>query len=368
MKRRIKIVRRAMVPETNSSSSHVVAIYSGNYGSVKDLEDFISLDGKTLTIPGGVEFGRCTEEYGDVLSKMQYACYGILGYCKQNRPIFEEVVKDFLGVENIIYNWYDEDEFEEWTEQNPDEEIDNCPLLYGPNGERLDEPPIIDHESVEVMQNMVYESKETLRDFIFSENSWLFSGEETTDPKNYYSALANIGDPLILKLKPDNVSLFSDNEFEKELDFEIYPNFPYTNSSIPLEIYNHRTLLHKWINIGSWDRNISDDTLSVLNSIWAEKKEGKYYLRIGNISNIVPKDRIAVPWVTKDTFKFPFTLKFFPILIFEKKELKVFFEETIRSYLSRGQEDKLDLYNNTKELFSINLIPKFNDIEINEFI
>lgn len=373
----IKRTIRRNMPETNSSSCHVLAIFPGDVVDLSEIKQCISDDGKTLTIPGGGMFDRGQEDFNDTISKMQYACYEFESYYSHHKPIFEEVVKDFLGVENIIYDWVDNNKVEEWCENNPDEDIEDCPHIYSPiDGHKLGDSPYVDHESVSTIDHIIYESKETLRDFLFSKDSWIFSGEETTDPAEKFPALNTHSGYLTLRLAPDNINLYGD----EAIDFEIYSDFPESGDQFEYGI--RRTYWGDGVNSQDWvsveyryttnTEDKGDETILRLNKVWAKKDNGRFYLMFGDIPST--KDTsVYVPWFLPDSFKYPFTVNFYPVTMFTSNNMG----EKLHCSIQKEYSNDDPKVNKVMEMvhtydsniaFSINMIPSFSNIKINEYI
>lgn len=358
----IKVCRRKNIPETNSSSTHCLTIFSGEIRD-SSINPHLSDDRKTLIIDGGMEFGRSKADYNDTYTKLQYASYNILSHPKR-KVMFEKVVKDFLGIDNIIYNWYDSERVEMWAEQNPDITFDQCPFVKDSSGNELPEENMIDHESTHLVEEQIFENETTLKDFLFSPNSWLFCGEcNTTQPSDIFPSLAETGEGLILSLVPDNMVLYGNDS----VDIEILSNFPYNFQFPKLEEVNRANDLDKlWILAPSGWRSIwgdeeqdIDPTMEILSSIWAKKVDGKYYLQIGNI----PDDEynVYVPFISLNIFKYPFTLNFYRRSLFTK-------DEVIYHIRQHYYRDENELKLPEDPVISINMIPSFNGFKFNEYL
>ena len=135
-----KIVRTAVF-ETNSSSTHSISV-------AKDEMDFVmdtiypDQDGKILVL--GCEFGWGWEKLNDSMTKLAY----VFQDQEDRRDMIIEVVKEQTGAEEVIFD---------------------------------EAGGYIDHDGCGTADEVCY-NKETLRNFIFNKNSWLFIGNDNTQP------------------------------------------------------------------------------------------------------------------------------------------------------------------------------------------
>lgn len=149
--RNVKIRHKAF--ETNSSSCHSIYIENGELNDTLEPDE----DGE-LQISGG-EFGWEVEDYCDAYTKAQYCVTHIKSLteeskeCQRCTDMFEQVIKEHNPkITKVTFLRYD-DEF----------------YPYG----------YIDHQSNDVC-DMVFESPENLRNYLFNKNSIL-----RTDNDNY---------------------------------------------------------------------------------------------------------------------------------------------------------------------------------------
>lgn len=148
----IKRIIREKLPETNSSSSHSVVI-----STKKDytVDETLKLNSNgDLEIPSR-DFGWEWEKYNDCMTKLQYVL-GILSNSRNNKKlkILFDIVKEMTGANSVMYD-----------SKNPIE---------------------IDHNSSDIFSEII-ESKESIKSFIFSKNSWLFTGNDNSDePIGFY--------------------------------------------------------------------------------------------------------------------------------------------------------------------------------------
>ena len=315
------------MPETNSSSSHTLTIYGDAMLKKDEIiveSGLVSGDGKILTIPGGndEDFGRSQGDFNDITRKLQYATAGI-DYNPERKIMLEKVLKDYLGIEEVIYDWYDEDAVENWSEKNPDKMFSECPLVHRKDGTLLPCPNYVDHESTDLIENSIYESEDSLRDFLFSENSWIFSGEcEVTTPGEKFPNLRiEKGDGVYFILDPEEKNADPTKTIGK-IEINLFPNFPY-DISIPIDISKNINFrdTHPWIQIAYRDSDnnwCNSEDFEKLATLWLERNDKTKQLEIkwGNIPKEKQDVRIYVPNITTETFKYPYKLKFVDINYF----------------------------------------------------
>ncbi len=155
------------MPETNSSSSHSLAIYENDPTVKNNLVGLTFEDsGKTIIIPDYFDaFGWGPEI---IYSAGFKACYTVSCICglfsgkklDKEREKFEKVIKDYTGAEKIKYGWLNnvKDTRHNFTTR----------------------APTVDHQSISRMYDSISETEESMRDFIFSNRSQLIiDGEDT---------------------------------------------------------------------------------------------------------------------------------------------------------------------------------------------
>lgn len=142
-----KLIRKGVF-ETNSSSAHSVSIADDSKEFVLDTI-YPDQDG-TIELEGG-QFGWEWFKHNDALTKANYvaATYGLTS-------ALEEAIIEQTGADRVIYTGSD-DYDKNWS--------------------------YVDHDSYGVAPD----SKESIRNFIFNKNSWLFGGNDNTeaDPMFY---------------------------------------------------------------------------------------------------------------------------------------------------------------------------------------
>jgi hypothetical protein len=139
-----KLVRNGVF-ETNSSSSHSISIADSNKEFVLDT---IYPNQNGIVFLSGGEFGWEWEKYNDAITKANYCLVDTEGNPERREMLFE-VIKEHTGADLV--------------------EILSSDIGY------------IDHDSVGTT-NTAFESKETLKNFIFNKNSWLFTGNDNGYP------------------------------------------------------------------------------------------------------------------------------------------------------------------------------------------
>lgn len=132
---------RNNVFETNSSSTHSITI-----GKNCLLDDTIEVNGDGEIILYGGEFGWGIEEYNDALIKANYCAIDQQDN-DENIEMLIRVIKNFTSCKNVIIE--------------------------------IDYNSYIDHQSYGT-SDKAFESDETLTEFLFSSNSYLY-----TDNDNY---------------------------------------------------------------------------------------------------------------------------------------------------------------------------------------
>lgn len=176
-----RVTRAGGLVETNSSSSHALCICGkeSTYAKPGDPEFDLTIQDKVLFIPIRHDcFGWEWEKSNSCLTKLQYVCalffnsYQPLSSQKKPHKL-EKILKDFLGVDKVVFEW----------EEKYLEEIKN-----GENSDLL--CPSIDHNSYSDVMEEILESRGTIIDFIFNKNSWLYGGNDnSTEPKGYYKEM-----------------------------------------------------------------------------------------------------------------------------------------------------------------------------------
>lgn len=143
-----KKIRNAVF-ETNSSSTHSISVSEVNSDELMD--NTMAMDGEDNVVVESGEFGWEQEVYNDSVTKASYMLTYVKNYCGDREEEFEsmlrDVIKEQTGCNDVIFN---------------------------DTGERYYKWGYIDHQSSSNNQyHFVFESKETLRQFIFNRESIL---------------------------------------------------------------------------------------------------------------------------------------------------------------------------------------------------
>lgn len=155
---------RKQVFETNSSSSHSISIGDINDDFVMDLTLIPDHNGNII-LTGG-EFGREWSKYNDATTKVNYLMVSVgsnsIEGNKEKQELLKTVIKEQTGCNKVIFR--------------PHQESYSDSVTFG----------YVDHQSAK-LHNVVFNSQEDLRNFIFNKNSWLFTGnDESTSPELFY--------------------------------------------------------------------------------------------------------------------------------------------------------------------------------------
>jgi len=249
---------RNKVFETNSSSTHSISIYNATQG----LYDTIVPNSKGVIALVGGEFGWEWEKYNDAETKANYAAV----FAKDNQQMtdmLEQVIKDHTGAKKVD--------------------------LSGVGG-------YIDHQSAlseggDALK--AFDTPQTLKNFIFHPESWLFTGNDNdSEPSNFYDVEFGIvythqveveGSSVVEKVQDE-----PDEDTLKEILGRIMDRHPlcvrnYNYDAFEYEEKDNFTFV-------SWDRKASDGsvyssfdkikenklTLFVTKSVYSSDKERNY--------------------------------------------------------------------------------------------
>ena len=244
---KLKIVRRVGLPETNSSSSHAVSISTwGNYIVPGDKEWDIEIVDGVLKIPGDVSFGWEFFKSNHIKTKLQYLC-GI--YCSDIRSCngkkriskLKRILKDIFGVRDVEFLW-----ITKYSEQ-----LKKVREYSGPDKceEAYYDYPEIDHNSSDIFCEIT-ESKETIKNFLFSRDSWLFGGNDNSDPsKVFFNKM-----PIKETKKVTAIVSIEFGGSIGRIDWEVY-DFPFTSIDKALDM---------------------DDDFNILSNIYYDTKSSRF--------------------------------------------------------------------------------------------
>jgi hypothetical protein len=138
----MKRIVRTSVFETNSSSSHSISVAKGDMDFVMDT---IYPDQDGVIKVFGQEFGWGWEKFNDSMTKLAYVFQDQGG---SHNDLIVEVVKEQTGALEVIFD---------------------------------EAGGYIDHDGCGTAGEVV-RNKEDLRQFIFNKNSWLFIGNDNSEP------------------------------------------------------------------------------------------------------------------------------------------------------------------------------------------
>jgi len=164
----MKQLIRHSVFETNSSSCHSISIAQG-----MELNNIPYPDNNgNIKIESG-EFGWEVDSYNDFDSKASYLIVYIRDWSRgkkeEFRNIFENVIKEQTGCENILY----EDQF--WDIETKEYEYEGKVRSYESNLGR----GYIDHQSVEDGDlDYMFENISEMKDFLFCTGSVLYTDND----------------------------------------------------------------------------------------------------------------------------------------------------------------------------------------------
>lgn len=180
---------RQSVFETNSSSAHSISL--GKDTGKQFLLDTLYPDQYgVITIEGG-EFGWDWFKANDAYTKAQYAAVASMND-ENFRETLIQVIKDQTGCEAVIFYCSSDQEDPNWSYIDH-ESYGTCPTSYG-----------------------------ELKDFIFNKNSWLFGGNDNSEPNPEFYHVPEYKDGK--EIKPEYKYELKIEGFSKKAKFLSYPN------------------------------------------------------------------------------------------------------------------------------------------------
>ena len=179
-KLKLKMVKRVGIEETNSSSTHSVVICMDSKTNIDYWKNLDIDENNILHIhAAGREFGWEYFKTNSINDKLNYL---VALYCNdslselwehKNIEACKRILKSIFGVADIKFDFIDE---------------------YFKNGKDFYNPPSIDHQSRELIYE-ICESKETIKNFLLSENSWLYGGNDNSDsPADFYEEVLDVSE------------------------------------------------------------------------------------------------------------------------------------------------------------------------------
>lgn len=184
------ITTRISVFETNSSSSHSIAIKIGEEWDtiIPDEEGIIKLNGG--------EFGWQWEKFNDSLTKANY-CAVSFKYYEDKLESLKEIIKNYTGATDVIFNFSDDYSDYNWA--------------------------YVDHQSNNILNDY---GDEDLSNFIFNKSSWLFLGNDNEYPPLKFHDTGDEKYTHILKIILDSENILTwelkENFSESDLEKIIY--------------------------------------------------------------------------------------------------------------------------------------------------
>jgi hypothetical protein len=186
----IKKVIRFELPETNSSSSHSVII-----SELKNNKNDLKIEDGIIYIPdpseGEFNFGRTGfQAFNDSLSKIVFtiAIYNSTHELEEVLKFLNNlkyIICKYTGATNVVFKSIDKfnsvsrnlDDRDISSKEDLDDTIwEICDIAFGN----------VDHESTDLIDEIL-ENRDSLKNFIFSEDSWLFLGDDGVDMETQIS-------------------------------------------------------------------------------------------------------------------------------------------------------------------------------------
>jgi hypothetical protein len=217
---------RHSVFETNSSSTHSISIAEDSEGL---YETIIPDDDGVITLVGG-EFGWEWEVYNDAWTKANYAA---IDSCtsKEKTDMLIKVIKEHTGAKEVIIN--------------ADNSYDGS---------------YIDHQSIGTT-NFAFQDEKTLKTFIFSAQSYLFTGNDNDDA--YDGFYEPPGMSFACEIKLEGIS--------KTKKLRFYPNLESLKKKACI-----KNILDNSTNHSGWKRNHSSYEEGVICEAIEEILEKEY--------------------------------------------------------------------------------------------
>ena len=205
---------RANTFETNSSSTHSLCITTED----KYLQLVPNSDG-SIILNGG-EFGWGWDKFNDPLTKANYCALDNL-HNPHRLELLKKVLKKETGANEILINISDD-----W----------NSPTCS-----------YIDHEGHGTSAD-AFLDEETLKNFIFGENSWLYIGNDNSNPPNKFYDDPNQKYPYTVEIWDKDFKVTSwdlkdtfpeDEELISDLFYNIFDKIRYNASNNKWEFESH---------------------------------------------------------------------------------------------------------------------------------
>lgn len=220
----IRTVVRNGLPETNSSSTHSLVI----------SDEPFNYDARTSNLrvdPDGVlrlmntigSFGWGWEKYNDSYTKALYVA-AFADNDPNIKKLLVKALKDVTGAKSVEFSW------------NKKGGLDS-------------DAPTIDHQSYQDMFILICETSDTIKDFIFNDKSWLFTGNDNSEEPDGFREIEE--DPN--KKKP--IKGLMTIHFTDSIDFCISLSDLSNKYKLSWEV---ATALSEWISVDA-DGNVTRD-------------------------------------------------------------------------------------------------------------
>ena len=276
---------RFKMPETNSSSSHSIAIYSEDDPSMPKSALKLNQDG-SVTIPDNHDFGQDWSFVNDPGTKATYTISAILGLldCRSNdyktyKNMFEKVIKDYTGATSVKYGWVDY--------SKKDKTIEKQFRNYFPR---------IDHQSVSDAFDIICFSEDSMRDFIFNNQSHAVMGSESYTPISVFLKYPK----KEWKVKIIFYTGFKDGDLEIYLSSEDGNNIRVSIIDI-LEQLSYSTTNHTWNILTGYSLLCSEGSNGLSDFIFdIENRTAIYYSYREYCAKFPDKDTISRNNIDKD--------------------------------------------------------------------
>lgn len=246
------------VYETNSSSQHSISVANADKQFVLDTS-FIPDEDGVLRLHGG-EFGWEWNKINDAYTKANYCAVYSNGSGDTTRMLYE-VLQEQTGAKEVRFDFSDDG--------------------YG---------NYIDHQSSDTA-SVAFSDKQSLRNFIFNLNSWLFTGNDNSSkPRSYYLVDEYRDGKLIsptFKFEMsipgvEKKSFFTDELKEKDIIegfYEITSGLTYTGKGLFEKTNKHFGGEDFDVDFWTLPIDTKEQKIYFINSVKAEKEADKIFLK-----------------------------------------------------------------------------------------
>jgi hypothetical protein len=250
----LKIVKKDII-ETNSSSSHSLTLGKNNFIHPGDNEWDIEIKDRILYIPTCEEFGWDFFKFNSLQRKLQYLS-GLFFYDGDISVSAQKYMKKLkallckvFDIDDVIFEWVETYKNENLLSDLHEDEFDPEYSNFS--------PVTVDHESRDLKDEII-ESEDTLRSYLFSKDSWVFGGSDSSDAplgfykeeqRNVFNATASIDFPGLGRLDfriyyPGNIKKYILNDIKCYVDFLKYES----HNFLEFIIYNKEKKIASLVN------------------------------------------------------------------------------------------------------------------------